>query len=256
MPEPAPDLSPEQLEALLKQIEQMLERIWNQLTPEQRARLEAIYLQLRAAVQAARAGGPAMARETLLAILEKLQEFIGGLMREAKSWFTRDQLRWLVSRIYEHIRAMTPAPMAGAGGAGAAAEAAGAGGAAAGGLTLGGILILILWILAAILGLVIWGFHVAEEHDKLPTHVAGPSCGNPLPVATGLREWDISVGTLNSWENLMAKMRKRAAQYPCTGACASGKCTGNPAVMDFDQTRMFLATYSWARFDVYCECLT
>lgn len=255
MPEPAPDLSPEQLEKLLGEIERILQRIWDSLTPEQKARLEAMYLQLRAAVQAARTAGPAAARETLLAILEKLQEFIGALMREAKSWFARDQLRWLVSRIYEHMKAIGPSAGAGA----AAAETAGAGGAGAvaGGLTLGGILILILWILGCILGLVMWGLHVADDHDKTPTPVGGPSCGNPLPVAQGLTEWDISVGTLNSWENLMAKMRKRAAQYPCgSGACASGKCTGNPAVMDFDQTRMLFATYSWARFDVYCECLT
>jgi hypothetical protein len=244
-------MSPEQLEALLLQIEQLLERLWKELTAAQRAQLQALYAALQAAIVAARAGGPAAARATLIALVEALQAFIGGLMRIFDDFFLRSQLRWLVSRIHVYL--------AGMGSAAAGAEAGGtaAGGATViGGLTVAGLAIVLVEIVAVLLALIIWAVHVKETHKAPPTHVAGPSCGNPMPVATGLTEWDISVGTLNSWENLMAKMRKRAALYPCAGACASGKCTGNPAVMDFDQTRAFLVTHSWARFDVYCECLT
>lgn len=248
-------MSPEQLEALLVQMEQLLERLWKELAPAQRAALQELYKALQLAIGAARAGGPAAARATLIALAERLQAFIGGLMRIFDNDFLRSQLRWLVSRIHVYL-AHLGAGAAGAEAGGAAGAGAGAGGGAViGGLTVAGLFIVLIEIVVALLALILWAMHVKETHKAPPTHVAGPSCGSPLPIATGLTEWDISVGTLNSWQNLMAKMRKRAALYPCKGSCASGRCTGNPAVMDFDQTRAFLVTHSWARFDVYCECL-
>lgn len=253
-----PELSPEQLEALLREMEQMLERIWNKLPPDRRAQMDALYRALRDAIQAARAAGPAAARSNLIAIAERLQAFIAHLLRYFDSWFIRDQLKWLVHRIYLHLRALGPG---GAGAVIAGGEAAAAGGSiTVGGVTIAGIGAatvgaLLIEILIILYGLSWWWDYWERISETPAAPVGGASCGGTMPVAQGLTDWDISWGSARSWKNLMAKMRKTAAGYACPGTCKTGTCTGNPAVMDFDQTRLGVATYSWARFDVYCECL-
>jgi hypothetical protein len=63
------------------------------------------------------------------------------------------------------------------------------------------------------------------------------------------------LGAVRSWNNLMTDVRKTAAGYPCTGPCASGACTGVPAIITYNQTRLVFVTYSSCTFDVYCECV-
>ena len=83
-----------------------------------------------------------------------------------------------------------------------------------------------------------------------PLPFGGKSCGNGKPVAQGLKDWDISSGAVRSWNNLMAKVRGTAATYSCPGTCATGKCTGcSPAIIDYDQTSLFLGTYSSCTFE-------
>ncbi len=253
-----PELSPEQLEALLKQMEQMLERIWDKMPPDRKAAAEALYRALRDAIQAARAGGPAAARANLVAIAERLQAFVAHLLRYFDNWFIRDQLKWLVHRIYVHLRALGPG---GAGAVAAGAEAAAAGGTfTIGGVTVAGITAatlaaLLIELLIIVYGLSCWWDYWKEISETPAEPVGGVSCGGTMPIAVSLTAWDISWGTARGWENLMAKMRKAAAALPCPGACKTGTCTGNPAVMTFDQTRLGIVTYSSATFDVYCECL-
>lgn len=249
-------LSPEQVEELMKLLEKALEQIWNSLPPEARQRLMDLYINLRQAITAVRNAGPGQLTAALIALLERIQAFLARLIGVWDNFIARARLSWLIGRIEIYLKAHLAAGGAAAEGGAAAAEGGAAAGGSAAGIGLAGVLIILLEIIVLLIGLYYWHDYWKGVSTTPPTPYGGRPCGTSrAPVATGLSDWDISVGTARSWNNLMEKCRATAASYACSGTCASGTCKGVPAIQDFDQTRLFLGTYSWAKFDVYCECV-
>ena len=123
------------------------------------------------------------------------------------------------------------------------------------GITVGTVALLLIEIVALIGMLVLWWEYWKDRTEEPADLYGGKPCGNGQPVAQGIKVTDTSWGTRRSWDNLMDKAKARAKEEACQGDCENGNCIGVPAVMDFDQTRLVVATHSWLIMDVYCECI-
>jgi hypothetical protein len=244
-----PGLSPEQVKELMKLLEETLEQLWNSMPPDVRQELMDLYISLRQSITALGNTDPSQLTPALIALLERIQAFLARLVGVWDNFIARARLSWLIGRIEAYLKGHLAAT------SGAGEEGATAGGTLAE-IGLSGVLAILLEIIVLLIGLHYWYEYWAKDAKTAPRPYGGRPCGKShLPVATGLRRSDISYGTVRSWNHLMEKCRTAAASYPCSGSCTSGTCKGVPAIQDFDQTRLVFAVYSWATFDVYCECV-
>jgi len=243
------ELTPEQLEQTLRLLEELLDKLWGKIPPDAQARLRDLYIALRQAIMQARQAGVAGAGPALITLIERLQAFLARLRGVWPNRFWETYIKDLVARLGQLLRLATGA---------AAGEAGGTvviGGVTITGITAATVAALLFEVVIVVFGLILWWDYWAEVSERTDAPLGGKPCGDPMPVAQGLTEWDISWGTARSWRNLMAKVRKTAETYQCKGDCDTGECKGSAAITDFDQTRALFVTHSWCRFDVYCECL-
>jgi len=243
-------ISEQDIQDLVDLLLEQIRKLWDRLTPEQKKELEAAYIALGQALNALRAGGLAGARGNLIAVLEKLRELAAGLIRLGGSGALQIRLQQAMSLIQQFLKALAGETAAGAGGTSISIGSVTVTGITA--VTVGALLIELIVIFV---GLYLWYEYCEKQAGTAPLPFGGKSCGNGKPVAQGLKDWDISWGAVRSWNNLMAAVRATAATYSCPGKCATGKCMGVPAIIDYDQTSLFLGTYSSCTFDVYCECV-
>lgn len=243
-------ISEKDLEDLIAELLRQIEKFWDSLSPEQKRELEAAYIALGQALNALKTGGLAAARGNLLAVLEKLRELIAGIIRLGGSGPLYVRLQILTNWIQKYLAAL--------GGETAGATAGGSisfGPVMITGITTATVAILLIELIAIFVGLYLWYDYCEKQAGTAPLPFGGRPCGNGKPVASGLKEWVVSYGGVRSWNHLMENVRKTAASYSCPGNCATGKCTGVPAIIDTDQTSLVFLSYCSCTFDVYCECV-
>ena len=84
------------------------------------------------------------------------------------------------------------------------------------------------------------------------------ACGGGAPVATSetIKRW--YWGPIRSFTNTKADMQTKAQEdykLACPGACTGGKtCTPVAYVTEWEQGG-FGMSYTWLKYDVYCECV-
>jgi hypothetical protein len=229
-------MTPDEFEAILRMLEQMLLRVWESLTPAQRREIEREFLALWSAIAAARQAGAGAARAGFIAILEQLRVLLAALIRIGA--LAESTIAW-------HARYIAQL-LAGLSGEGTAAGAAGGASVAA----------VALAILAALVAVLFAIYRISSEVTATaPPPVGGAPCGSGNPVATGLTvtAWSFWGGRA-SWEKAIGQARSIASGYRCSGVCATGRCRGNVAVQTWDQLGIAVATRTTITFDVYCEC--
>lgn len=247
-------LSPEQIEELAKQLETVLGELWDLLPQDVKDKLINLYIDLRNAITALRNAPPGGITAALIALIERLQAFLARLIGVWDNFIARARLSHLVGQIERylkgHLESLALEAEEGAG----VIEGGAAAGETAGGVALGGCLLVLLEIIVLLAGLVWWYNWWKEKVAPVP--FGGRPCGKSRqPVATGLTVVNRSYGGTRSMEHAMEKARKAAAAIPCSGGCPAGKCTGVPAITNWDQSTAILWMKTTLTFDVYCECI-